>query len=82
MAAPKVKLAVSMSPALLRKVKAVVAQKRTKSVSAYVEHAVAAQLASEAHFDLLMEEAFAETGGAPTRTERARARKLLGGAAA
>lgn len=44
---PKVKLAVSMSPALLR-VKAVVARKRFKSVPAYVEHAVAAQLASDA----------------------------------
>jgi hypothetical protein len=78
----KVKLAVSMSPALLRRVKAVVAQKRSKSVSAYVEHAVAAQLASEAHFDLLIEQALAETGGAATRAERSRARKLLRGAAA
>ncbi len=82
MHSPKVKLAVSMSPALLRKVKAVVAQNRAKSVSANVEHAVAAQLASEAHFDLLMAEALAETGGAATRAERTRARKLLGGAAA
>lgn len=79
---PKVKLAVSMSAALLRRVKRVVAQKRSKSVSAYVEHAVAAQLASEAHFDVLLEEALRETGGAATRTERARARKLLGVAAA
>lgn len=71
-----------MSPALLRKVKAIVAQDRSKSVSAYVEHAVAAQLASEAHFDLLMLEALAETGGPATRAERARARKLLAGAAA
>jgi hypothetical protein len=52
MPAPKVKLAVSMSPALLRRVKEVVGRKAAKSVSAYVEHAVAAQLAAEAHFDV------------------------------
>lgn len=82
MSAAKVKLAVSMSPGLLRRVKSVVAQKRAKSVSSYVEHAVAAQLAAEADFDRLLDEAFAETGGPPTAAERARARKLLRGAAA
>lgn len=82
MPAPKVKLAVSMSPALLRRVKSVVASRRSKSVSAYVEHAVAAQLAAEAHFDVLIEAALADTGGPATRAERARARRLLRGAAA
>jgi hypothetical protein len=81
MQSPKIKLAISMSPELLEKVKAVVAQKRARSVSAYVQHAVAAQLAAEADFDLLIAEALAETGGPPTRTELARARKLLRGAA-
>ncbi len=82
MTAPKVKIAVSMSPDLHRRVKEVVAERRSKSVSAYVEHAVAAQLASEAQFDVLVDEALAETGGPATQAERARARKLLGGAAA
>jgi len=82
MNAPKIKLAVSISPALLRKVKSLVAQRRSKSVSAYIEHAVAAQLASEATFDILIEEALAKTGGPITRTERARARRLFDGAAA
>lgn len=63
---PKVKLGVSMSPELIEKVKAVVAHKRARSVSAYVEHAVAAQLAAEADFDLLIAEELDETGGPPT----------------
>ena len=77
----KVKLAVSMSPALLAKVKAAVSTGRFKSTSAYVEHAVAGQLAAEADFDVLLTEVFARTGGRPTESERARARKLLRGAA-
>jgi hypothetical protein len=78
---PKVKLAISMSPTLLRKVKSVVARNRAKSVSAYIEHAVAAQLAAEADFDLLVAQTLEETGGPPTEAERAQARKLLRGAA-
>lgn len=73
----KVKLAVSMSPSLVEKMKAVVLRGRVRSVSAYVEHAVAAQLAAEADFDRLIEQALAETGGPPTRAERMRARKTL-----
>lgn len=82
MPAPKVKLAVSMSPSLVLRLKTAVEQGRVKSVSAYIEHAVTAQLAAEAHFDVLLEQAFAETGGAPTSAERARARKRLSGVAA
>ena len=78
---PKVKLAISMSPALLRRVKRAVSSGRTKSVSAYVEHSVSAQLAAEASFDALVAEALAESGGPPTRAERARARRILRGAA-
>ncbi len=80
MTKPKVKFAVSMSPSLLAKVKAAVATGRSKSVSAYVEHAVAAQLAAEADFDVLLAEMLARTGGRPTEAERARARQLLCGA--
>ena len=81
MTRPKVKLAISMSPAVLDKVKAIVSRKRSRSVSAYVEHAVAAQLAAEADFDLLVAQRLDETGGPATRIERERARKLLRGAA-
>lgn len=78
---PKVKLAISIAPAILRKVKAVVAEGRAKNVSAYIEHAVAAQLAAEADFDALVAERLEETGGPVTAAERARARKLLRGTA-
>jgi Arc/MetJ-type ribon-helix-helix transcriptional regulator len=78
----KVKLAVSMAPALLRQVKSQVELGRAKSVSAWVEHAVAAQLAAEADFDALLAEALAATGGTPTAAEKARARRLLRGRAA
>lgn len=81
MSKTKVKLAVTMSPALVEKVKSIVTKGGAKSVSAYIEHAVAAQLAAEADFDALLAEALERTGGPPTAKERARARKLLRGAA-
>lgn len=81
MTGPKVKLAISMSPSLLAKVKSAVSRARSRSVSAYIEHAVAAQLAAEADFDVLLTESLARTGGPPTRAERTRARRLLRGAA-
>jgi Arc/MetJ-type ribon-helix-helix transcriptional regulator len=77
----KVKLAISMSPVLLQKVKSAVARGRTKSVSAYIEHAVRTQLAAEADFDLLIAEQLERTGGPASSRERGRARKLLRGAA-
>ena len=79
---PKTKIAVSIAAPLLRRVQSEVARKRVKSVSAYVEHAIAAQLAAESQFDELLADALAKTGGAPTRSERAMARKILRGAAA
>jgi hypothetical protein len=82
MQARKKKIAVSIAAPLLRRVQAAVTRKRAKSVSAYVERAVAAQLAAETSFDELLADALAQTGGPPTRTERALARRLLRGAAA
>jgi hypothetical protein len=81
MTAKKAKLAISMSPLLLEKVKAAVARKQAKSVSAYVEHAVRAQLAAEADFDLAIEQGLEQTGGPATKAERLRAGKILRGAA-
>jgi hypothetical protein len=81
MTAPKVKLAISMSPVVLAKVKSLVSRSASSSVSAYIEHAVAAQIAAEADFDLLLSQRLNETGGPPTRAERAQARRLLRGAA-
>lgn len=82
MHARKKKIAVSIAAPLLRRVQAAVSRKRAKSVSAYVEHAVAAQLAAETSFDELLADALAQTGGPPTRSERALARRLLRGVAA
>ena len=81
MTANKVKLAITVSPALLEKIKSTVSSTRGKSVSAYIEHAVAAHMAAEADFDLLLAESLNESGGPPTPAERARARRLLRGAA-
>ena len=78
---PKVKVAITIAPALLDRVKTIVGARRAKSVSAYIEHAVAAQLASEATFDALMSRSLEASGGPATRAERAQARKRLRGAA-
>jgi len=77
MTSRKTRLAVSISTTLVEKMKAVVFGGRARSVSAYVEHAVAAQLAAEADFDGLIEQALEESGGPPTQAERMRARKTL-----
>lgn len=79
---PKVKLAITLRPDIVEKVRAAVGQGRSRSVSAYIEHAVTSQLAAEADFDALLTEMLAATGGTPTAKERAKARKLLSGSAA
>lgn len=79
MTAPKVRLTVAIAPAVVEAVKVEVRRERARSVSAYVEHALAAQLAAEADFDRMMERALDETGGRPSRAERVRARKILDG---
>lgn len=77
----KVKVAVTVAPEVHEQVRAAVAGGRARSVSAYVEHAVAAQLAAEADFDTMLTEMLATSGGEPTDHERAKAHKLLSGAA-
>jgi hypothetical protein len=77
----KVKVAVTVAPEVHEQVRAAVAAGRARSVSAYVEHAVAAQLAAEADFDTMITEMLAASGGDPTDDERAKARQLLSGAA-
>lgn len=77
----KAKVAVTVAPEVLEQVRAAVAAGRARSVSAYVEHAVVAQLAAEADFDTMLTEMLAASGGEPTSQERAEARRLLSGAA-
>jgi Arc/MetJ-type ribon-helix-helix transcriptional regulator len=79
---PKVKVAVSLSQDLVERLRAAVAEGRSRSVSAYVEHAVRAQFASEVEFDALVAEMLTATGGPPTEEERAAAAQVLGSDAA
>lgn len=77
----KVKVAVTVAPDVLEQVRAAVRSGRARSVSAYFEHAIVAQLAAEVDFDAMLAEMLAASGGPPTAKERARARRLLTGAA-
>jgi Arc/MetJ-type ribon-helix-helix transcriptional regulator len=79
---PKVKVAVSLSPELVARMRSEVGSGRAASVSAFVEHAVRSQLAAEAEFDDIVEEMLAASGGAPTEAERAEAARLLGSSVA
>ena len=80
MTPPKAKVAVTLDVEVLERVRAAVAESRASSVSAYVQHALVGQLAAEADFDATIRELLAQTGGPPTRKERATARALLSGA--
>ncbi len=79
---PKVKLAITLSSELARRVRDEVAAGRATSVSAWIEHAISCQLAAEADFDSLVDDVLASTGGPITDAEREHAWKLLSGAAA
>lgn len=79
MTLPKAKIAVTLDRDVLARVRAAVAGGRARSVSAYVEHALAGQLAAEAEFDAILAEIFDATGGPPTDEEWAEARRLLDG---
>lgn len=78
MTTTKVKLAVSLDADVAAQLRAAAADGRARSVSAYVQHAVRAQFAAEADFDLIVEEMLAATGGEVTDQERAEAARLLG----
>lgn len=78
---PKVKLAITLSDELARRVREEVARGRAASVSAWIEHAISGQLAAEADFEGLLDEALAATGGPLTEAERLHAVRLLSGSA-
>lgn len=77
----KAKVTMTIDQALLDRVKSIVNEGGAASVSAYVEHAIGAQLAAEAALDAELADALLATGGPATRAERSQARKLLRGAA-
>ena len=65
MTVPKARIAVTIDADVLARVKSAVETGEARSVSAYVEHAVASQLVAEASFDAMIE----ATGGQPTEKE-------------
>ena len=82
MTKPRAKITITIDPAVLARVRLAVESGHARSVSAYIEHAVAGQLAAEADFDAILAEIFEATGGQPTDEELAAARRLLAGEAA
>mgnify|MGYP001608936780 FL=1 len=79
---PKVKVAITLRPDVVERVRAAVDGGQARSVSAYIEHAVLGQLAAEAGFDSIIAEMLNDTGGPSTKGEQVEARRLLSGSAA
>lgn len=82
MTQPRAKISITIDEELLARVRLGVEAGHAKSVSAYVEHAVAGQLAAEDDFEAMLAESLAATGGPLTDEERAAARRILSGEAA
>lgn len=78
----KAKVTITLRSDVLRAVRTRVEHGDARSVSAFIEHAVSAQLAVDADFDGLIDEMLAATGGPPSAEETASARRLLSGSAA
>lgn len=78
----RAKISITIEQALLARVRLAVEAGSAPSVSAYIEHAVAGQLAVEDDFEAMLAESLAATGGPPTETELAAAARLLAGEAA
>ncbi len=82
MTRPKAKITVTLDADALDRARVVVAEGRARSLSAYLEHAMVAQLTAEAEFDTTVAQMLEATGGPPTKEERAAARSLLSGSSA
>lgn len=82
MTVPRAKISITIEQDLLARVRLAVEAGNAPSVSAYVEHAVAGQLAAEDDFEAMLAESLAATGGPLTDEERAAARRILSGEAA
>jgi hypothetical protein len=78
----KRKITITIDAAVLGQVKEGVTAGQSSSVSAFIEHAVIAQLAADTDFDPIIAELLATSGGKPTKKELAEARRLLSGTAA
>lgn len=82
MTKPKAKIAITIDPDVLARVKSEVEAGPLRSISAYIEHAVVNQLTAEDDFDSWLAEALETTGGPLTEEERAEAQRILGHSAA
>jgi len=82
MTIPRAKISITIGEELLARVRLAVEAGHAPSVSGYIEHAVAGQLAAEDDFDAMLAESLAATGGPLTDEERAAARRILSGEAA
>lgn len=81
MSTPRAKIAITIDPALLARVRLAVEAGQARSVSAYIEHAVAGQLVAEDDFEAMLAESLAASGGPPTDEELQDAKRLLEGEA-
>ena len=79
MTEPRAKISITIQQDLLARVRLAVEVGNTPSVSAYIEHAVAGQLAAEDDFGVMLAESLTATGGPPTEAELAAAARLLAG---
>lgn len=79
MTQPKAKIAVTIDPDVLVRVKSEVQAGPLRSVSAYIEHAVVNQLTAEDDFETMLAEMLEATGGPLTDEERVAAQRILNG---
>ena len=79
MTIPQAKTTIAIDQALLARVRAAVEAGLAKSVSAYIEHAVANELTAEDDFEAMLAESLAATGGPLTEAELAAAARILAG---
>jgi Arc/MetJ-type ribon-helix-helix transcriptional regulator len=71
------KVTVTLTMEQLSAIRSLVEARSTKSVSAFVQHAVAVSLGDVAGWGALLAEALAQTGGALTKAERSWADGVL-----
>ena len=79
MTLPRAKITITIDQELLARVRSAVEAGHAKSVSAWIEHAVAGQLADEDDFEAMLAESLAASGGPLTEAELAAAARLLAG---
>lgn len=79
MTQPKAKIAITIDPDVLDRVRSEVEAGPLRSVSAYIEHAVTNQLTAEDDFDSMLAEMLEATGGPMTDEEMTAAWRILNG---